>query len=433
MYRFVLWYETPADIDRREKLAMTLRRCIGSVTCVVTLIALVCVAPRVASAAPQAAAAPARGATDGVWDIRQNLSAQAEAVLTNRAARMSVSSPVRALRASMGSQAVVDIDKTTLTPRFVGRLNGYLTGRSAAPAARIAMGYVATHPGVFRLTAADLSQFALSRDYVDITGVSHLSWVQTVNGVPLFDNGIKANVAKDGRLINVQGSPVAGLRAPTVAAKLSATDAISAAKTDAGSQHRTATRDDRASKVLFATAGGTRPAYQVVAMSLASPALYVVDSASGRILFRESLRSDEADPDATASVYQYYPGAPVGGTAQPVDLTAAGYLPAGSATLSGNNAHTYSDVNDDNTANPSEEVAPEHRRQLRVPAGPGEAHRQRAVPDEHLQLAPEHAVLVADQPRADLDPELLLREQVARPPRGSRRSGSPRPPATSSR
>ncbi|HEU5267131.1 MAG TPA: M36 family metallopeptidase, partial [Jatrophihabitans sp.] len=338
---------------------MILRRCIQSVACAVALVALVCVAPaQAAPSAPPPSPGPARGNTSGVWDIRQSLSAQADAVLSNRVARMNASSAVRSLHSSLGTQSVVDIDKTTLTPRFVGRLNGYLTGRSAASPARIAMNYVAAHPGVFRLTAADLARFRLARDYVDIDGVSHLSWVQTVNGVPLFDNGLKANVAKDGRLINVQGSPVAGLRAPNVTSKLSATDAIAAAKANAGATHRSPTSNDRATKVVFATAGGTRPAYQVVAMSLASPALYVVDSASGRILFRESLQADDADPNDTASVFQNYPGAPVGGTQQTVDLTAPGWLPAGSTTLTGNNAHTYSDINDDNTANPGEEVHP---------------------------------------------------------------------------
>jgi extracellular elastinolytic metalloproteinase len=368
MRRILLWYDSSRRPHSSKETAMTLRRRVGSLTSVTALIALTCVAPQVADAAPAAPtpAGPARGSTDRVWDVRQSLSAQADAVLNNRVARMNASTAVRSLHSALGSQSVVDIDKTTLTPRFVGRLNGYLTSRSAAsPAAAspatIAMNYVAAHPGVFRLTAADLTHFKLARDYVDISGVSHLSWVQTVNGVPLFDNGIKANVAKDGRLINVQGSPVPGLSAPAVTAKLSASDAIAAAKGNAGAKNRAATRNDHASEVVFATSGGARPAYQVVAMSLADPALYVVDSASGRILFRESLRSDEADPDTTdetASVFQYYPGAAVGGTQQPVDLTTPGWLPAGSTTLTGNNAHTYSDVNDDNTANPAEEVHP---------------------------------------------------------------------------
>ncbi|WP_234354839.1 hypothetical protein [Streptomyces sp. NRRL WC-3618] len=37
-----------------------------------------------------------------------------------------------------------------------------------------------------------------------------MSLVQSVDGVPVFGNGVKAHVARDGRLISVLGSPVRG-------------------------------------------------------------------------------------------------------------------------------------------------------------------------------------------------------------------------------
>ena len=415
---------------------MTLRRCIGSVTSVVTLIALVCVAPRVASAAPQAASAPARGATDGVWDIRQNLSAQAEAVLTNRAARMSVSSPVRALRASMGSQAVVDIDKTTLTPRFVGRLNGYLTGRSAAPAARIAIDYVATHPGVFRLTAADLRQFALSPRLRRRRPVSRTCpGSRRSTACPLFDNGLKANVAKDGRLINVQGSPVAGLRAPTVATKLSSSDAISAAKTNLGSQspHRSARR--RASRVLFATAGGTRPAYQVVTMSLASPALYVVDGVTGRVLYRAAAARRRGGPGRhRLGVHHTTPARRSAGPRSPSTSPRTGTCPPARPARRQQRAHLHRRQRRQRARTRREEVAPERRRAAYVfPLVRTKHVGRRAVLDLRLHLAPEHAVLVADQPRADRARRTSTSSTSGTTTSPRRRSASPRRPATSSR
>ena len=56
-------------------------------------------------------------------------------------------------------------------------------------------------------------------------------------------------------------------------------------------------------------------------------------------------------------MFRNYPGAKRGGKYIGVGLTRNGWLPRGAKNLKGNNAHAYSDVNDDNEANPSEEVS----------------------------------------------------------------------------
>ncbi len=329
----------------------------------------------VATAGPATAAPAARpgaaagGAAD--LDVRQPATAGGRAALADRAARVAAEPPVAGLQADLGEQSVIDLDPTTLTPRQVARLDGTLTGPSAAPAAEVALGYVRAHAGVFRLSAPDLAGLGLARDYVDVAGTHHLSWVQQAGGVPLFGNGLKANVTADGRLVNVLGSPVPDLRAPASPSRLDAGQAISRAKADLKATVTAPVPGDTATPVLFATSGGTRAAYQVVTMSVARPALSVVDGASGRLLYRQSLTSDAAPEKAApekaapekaapekASVYRNYPGATGGGTPQTVDLTAKGWLPAGSVVLFGNNAHTYSDVNDDNASDPSEEIPP---------------------------------------------------------------------------
>ena len=57
-------------------------------------------------------------------------------------------------------------------------------------------------------------------------------------------------------------------------------------------------------------------------------------------------------------MFRNHPGAKRGGKYIGVGLTRNGWLPRGAKILKGNNAHAYSDVNDDNEANPSEEVTP---------------------------------------------------------------------------
>ena len=46
------------------------------------------------------------------------------------------------------------------------------------------------------LQPGDLDTFVLRKDYKDVAGIHHLSWVQVVQGVPVFGNGLKANVTK---------------------------------------------------------------------------------------------------------------------------------------------------------------------------------------------------------------------------------------------
>src|SRR5262249_2124234 len=73
-----------------------------------------------------------------------------------------------AFERSLGAQPIVDYDALTGTPRNLGSLDGFLTDRSAAPAAEIAMGYVRAHLADLGLTRADLASFHLRQDYVDI-------------------------------------------------------------------------------------------------------------------------------------------------------------------------------------------------------------------------------------------------------------------------
>ena len=104
-------------------------------------------------------------------------------------------------------------DRQTGTLRMVGRLDGFLTGASVRPAAQVGMDYVRSHLLAFGLSRADLRTFHLRQDYVDIAGTHHISWIQRAGGVTAFRSGLKANVTADGRLINVTGPPVHGLRA----------------------------------------------------------------------------------------------------------------------------------------------------------------------------------------------------------------------------
>jgi hypothetical protein len=339
--------------------------------------ALALVTVTLTAAAAPATARPAPGGRAGDEDFRGRATFYdsrqdpgVARVLRDRAAAQSArpKDGVRALRAELGAQAIVSIDPLTGTARSVARLDGFLSGPSRKSPSTIALAYVRAHRDVFGLDDAAIARLTLRRDYRDIAGTHHLSYIQTVGGIPVIGNGIQANVAKDGRLINVIGSPVTSLPSTAAAPAISAARAREASITAVHAKVSPATatahggvrqstsfsNGDTADLAYFQTAGGPRLVWQ----TLTAPAtnqlyLSVVDAATARVLYRRSLVNADG-----GKAWDNYPGAARGGVQRDRDLTGPGWLPANSQTLSGNVAHVYTDVNDDNEAQATEEVGP---------------------------------------------------------------------------
>jgi extracellular elastinolytic metalloproteinase len=311
------------------------------------------------------------------YDSRKDPAVQK--VLQNRAANLAArpKAGVTSLRNELGIEGVISIDPLTSTARSVARLDGFLTVPSSKSAPTIALAYVRSHPDVFGLDATAISRLSLRRDYVDIAGTHHLSYIQTVAGIPVFGNGLQANVARNGQLINVLGSPVASLPTAAAAPGISATAARNAAVKDISSSVKAAaatapsgarqmtdfSNGDNAALAYFMTAGGLRLGWQ----TLTTPTnkelyLHVIDAATGRVLYRQSLTDSDS-----AKVWEYFPGAPKGGQAATQNLSSKGWLPYGAPDLNGNVAHVYSDVNDDNTAEPTEEILPSGTKAFNYP------------------------------------------------------------------
>ena len=311
------------------------------------------------------------------YDSRQEPAA--ERVLQVRAAESSASpkSGVAELRQELGNQAIVSIDPLTGTARSVSRLDGFLTPPDPRPAPTIVLDYVQAHPDVFGLDAAAIARLTLRRDYRDIAGTHHVSFIQTVDDIPVFGNGIQGNVARGGRLINVIGSPVAalpssagapaiGAEAARASANLSVDAAVPPATAEAQGGPRQTTvfsNGDRAELAYFVTTGGPQLSWQTMTAPN-SKELYtsIVDAVSGKVLYRRSLVNSD-----TGSVWDNYPGADKGGVQRTRNLTSRGWLPNRSPVLAGNVAHVYTDVNDDNVAQLSEEITPSGNRRFIYP------------------------------------------------------------------
>jgi hypothetical protein len=253
----------------------------------------------------------------------------------------------------------------------VARLDGFLTGASVLPATSIALEYIRANRAVFQV---DLSTLQLAREYVSVDGTHHLWWRQMVNGIPVFGNGLKANVSAEGRLINVFGSPLAVLSGTEAAPLLTADEALAETRRDVGApvvalasqQHGDARRTtdfetgERAALSVIATPKGNRLAWDLlVEPSNTEMYRHVVDAQTGEILFRQSLVNSHSPDTSSALAFRNYPGAARGGRQERFDLTGKGWLPRRSKILSGPNAHVYADLNANNLADRREEILAE--------------------------------------------------------------------------
>ena len=300
--------------------------------------------------------APARSA--GRHDARrQTQTAYRQGTFDVRARGTAVRPSARAVKARtalarrLGSQSVILSDDVTGTLRMVGRLDGYLTGPSSRRASDVAMRFVRSNLRAFGLTRADLRTFQLRQDYVDIAGTHHISWTQSRNGISVFHNGLRAAVTVHGRLVNVTGSPVHGLRASTARPRISSAAAIAAARADGGARLHAAQTGDSAALTLFPTGRGARLAWRTFTWpSTQRLNLSVVDALSGAVVYRQSLTSDAT---GTATAWEFYPSslAPGGNVANPVSFPVED-----GTSLFGENAWVFADVNDNNEPDAGEEI-----------------------------------------------------------------------------
>ena len=257
------------------------------------------------------------------FDVRD----QAKPVAPNAAAR--------ALKKRLGPQAVLDVDPVTRTPRVLARLDGALTSPRSGTAQAIALAYVRAN-----LQALGLKSLGSLRNPAITTagGITQARWRQGVGNVVAADSELRVNLARDGRVLSVLGSPAADLPADTTP-QLDAQQAIKAS----GATHPTTPKLE-----FFAQ----RLAWRLTD-NVSDDAVYdvTIDAETGKLLRRANLVKFDA-----AKVWDNYPGASYGGDRHTVSLT--NWLAHGSQSLDGYNVHAYSDINDNDVADATEEVPP---------------------------------------------------------------------------
>ncbi|HKG36940.1 MAG TPA: M36 family metallopeptidase [Solirubrobacterales bacterium] len=274
------------------------------------------------------------------------------------------------LRRALGPQGVLELDPVTGTPRFVGRLDGLLTGPSDADPARVALGFVRENLAAFDLAPGDLEGLAPAGRHTDGWGVTHLAWTQELAGIPSLGGSLKAAVDRRGRLVNLTGSiqpglalrdrdPELGAKAALAVAQRSGGESVAlppVSEREGGAERVTAFADGSDARlVLFgAREGDVSLAWRVINAE-DSDEIYdtVVDATTGRVLRRENLVDF-----ASGSVWEYFPNAETqisdggDGGGPRANQTFPGGWGTDASRLFGNFAHVYTDV-DDNANTPA--------------------------------------------------------------------------------
>jgi extracellular elastinolytic metalloproteinase len=356
------------------------RKWLGAWAVTVVAVATLGVTGQSDGASPGDRVAPQRAARSGSGELLGNYDARLiggdrRAKAATRQVREN-GKAVRGLSRSLGAGAVIDIDPLTGTPDQVSARTS-LTLPSGRSAASVALGFVREHLAGFGLDDADLDTLVKVRHYTDLNGITHVYWAQQVAGSRVFGNGLRAHVDKAGRLISVQGAPIAGLtalarRAPD--SRIGRAAAIRNAVTDARLADPDARPGATAERVWFLAPAGLRPGWLTYTEPGPATAYeHVIDAATGATLYRRSTVAFDGSGDAF--VHENYPGASgqsSGGRQHRVNLIKLGFLQRHANFPKGKYATVWADVNDDNRR--------QDRETTRLPKSREQALRMRLKP-----------------------------------------------------
>jgi hypothetical protein len=311
-----------------------------------------------------AAAAALLPAGAGAVGAPQQREGRAPFVAAPQADRSSTAA-ARSLARRLGPEATVELSGISGTPRRVGRTDGTLTGASRQAPATIALDWVRDHPSLFKLDAGDLAALGTPKQVTTPSGIRIVSWAQQYRGIPVVGAGLRANVAAGGQLLSVSGGPLPDTSVAETTPTISAQQALSRARRDAGAtgaapqmkrslsgpRRATVFRDDStASLVVYPGRDRNRLAWSVTAKVDSTHIYsYLLDARSGAVLTRENMVRWASG----GYVWSYAPSPAVArndGDVQEFKEFGPDWLFDGvDWGLFGHNAWAYSDVDDDDS------------------------------------------------------------------------------------
>jgi extracellular elastinolytic metalloproteinase len=156
--------------------------------------------------------APAQGIVDGErhYDARAALS-QGKALSIPEQLRSQAQVP-ESLSADAQELSALEVDEITGAVRSLSSERGFLSAASPGKPVDVAMDFVRRNIAALGLEASDLEGYAVA-DVVfsKVTGATRIYLQQRYQGLPVYNAQLQINVNRDGRIISVNNSFMAGL------------------------------------------------------------------------------------------------------------------------------------------------------------------------------------------------------------------------------
>ncbi|WP_409291855.1 M36 family metallopeptidase [Peribacillus sp. SCS-37] len=267
-----------------------------------------------------------------------------------------------------GSGVKLQWDTNSGTPSIIVKDGGYLSSPSEGDAGTIARQWLKKNAALYGLTSAEMDDLKVTRNYkMPGTGLQPVTFQQTYNGLEsVYGGRVIVAVNKEGRVLTVTGNLS---RSKQLAGdfKLTSADALQKALSihvpaaqltskllkkengwDVFDGGKVLPTVQRVKKAAFIEENGVRPVFRVLLVKKLDEAFEVIiDGVSGERLYERSL-VEHLEPAGT--VFENYPGAPMGGIqvkksfkGDPGASPNGWLLPANElgVTTLGNNANTY--------------------------------------------------------------------------------------------
>jgi extracellular elastinolytic metalloproteinase len=126
----------------------------------------------------------------------------------------------QSLSADVQELSAMDLDEVTGSVRSLSSERGFLSIAAPGKPMDIAMDFVKRNLAALNLQPSDLEGYTVSDVvYSKITGATRIYLQQRYQGIPVYNAQLQVNVNRDGRIISVNNSFVAGLQRAVVSVK----------------------------------------------------------------------------------------------------------------------------------------------------------------------------------------------------------------------
>jgi extracellular elastinolytic metalloproteinase len=119
----------------------------------------------------------------------------------------------QSLSADVQELSALELDEVTGAVRALSSERGFLSAATQGLPLQIAVDFVSRNLAALGLEASDLDGYTISNVvYSKITGATHIYLQQRYQGIPVYNAQLQINVNRDGRIISVNNSFMAGLQ-----------------------------------------------------------------------------------------------------------------------------------------------------------------------------------------------------------------------------